>query len=229
MIWRQRAFTLLELLIALALIGLMVALLFGALRFGSKAWDISEQRVERDTEIIMLWQYLSDRFREARDLSAHVQSEGETHHFFDGERDGVEFVSPMPAQLGSGGFYIVRLRKARVDGKWKLVLQRWFYHPEVLAGKADLPPWRPLKADGPYRKGRERPEQRAWYSESMLVDALKSVRFSYYGIQEKGDEQAQWSETWDTEKRRLPFLVRLEIEDDKGQWPRMTFELPGGF
>ena len=227
MIRAQKGFTLLELLIALALIGLIVTLLFGALRFSSKAWDSSEERLERDTAIVMFWQYLSDRFRQARNVSAQI--DGKNYGFFQGEKEGLEFVSPMPAHLGSGGLYIIRLRKARLDGKQKLVLQRWFYHPEVLDGKASLPSWQPLSVSGNYRIGLEKPELRAWYSESILVDDMKDIHFSYYGIQEKDDEQAQWSDSWNGEKRRLPFLVQIQIEDEKGKWPEMIFELPGGF
>lgn len=226
---RHSGFTLIELLIALALIGMMVSLLFGALRFASKAWDASDARLERDTTITMLWQYLSDRFREARRINAHVQTEGDNYYFFQGEPDGVEFVAPMPATLGSGGLYIIRLVEGRVDGQRKLMLQRWFYHPDVLSGEADLPPWRPLKSSGGYRPGQEREGLRAWYSESALVDDLKQVRFRYYGIQEPGDEEADWSDRWDEEKRRLPLLVRMEVEDGEGAWPVMTFALPGDF
>jgi general secretion pathway protein J len=223
----QRGFTLLELLISLALIGLMVVLLFGALRFGGKAWDLSESRLERDTAISLLWQYLADRFSEARGISAHVQSEGRSYFLFQGEPEAVEFLTPMPAHLGSGGLYIIRLQKARVDGKNKLLLRRWIYHPEVFTGKAALPEWRPLNASGPYRRGEEKPELRAWYSESVLVDDLEEVRFAYFGLQEPTDETAQWSDTWEEEKRRLPRLVRLRVADAKGKWPEMLFQLPG--
>ncbi len=222
----QRGFTLLELLISLALIGLMVVLLFGALRFGSKAWDLSEERLDRDTTISLLWQYLADRFREARGLSAYVQSEGNSHFFFQGEADAVEFLSPMPAHLGSGGLYIIRVQKVRINGEERLMLRRWIYHPEVLSGEAELPEWRSLGESGPYHGGAEKPGLRAWYSESVLADRVKTVRFSYYGLQEPGDEEAEWSDAWE-EKRQLPRLVRLRVEDEKGTWPEMTFALPG--
>ena len=222
----QRGFTLLELLISLALIGLMVVLLFGALRFGSKAWDLSETKLDRDTTVSLLWQYLSDRFGEARGLSAYVQSRGKSHFFFQGGQEAVEFVAPMPAHLGSGGLYIIRLQEVRQEGKKNLLLRRWIYHPEVLSGGAGLPEWRPLGESGPYGGGAEKPELRAWYSESVLADEVKRIRFSYYGLQEPGDQVADWSDTWE-EKRRLPRLVRLRLEDARGKWPEMIFELPG--
>lgn len=223
---RTRGFTLLELLISLALIGLMVVLLFGALRFGSKAWDASEARLERDTTITLLWQYLADRFREARKLSVQLPFQGQRHFFFQGEADAVEFVTPMPAHLGSGGLYIVRLQQVRHEGRRQLLLQRWLYHPEVLAGESGLPEWRPLAASDPWRRGAERPELRAWYSESTLVDELEKVSFSYYGLQQAADEEAQWGDEW-LDKQQLPLLVRLEVSDERGRWPAMTFELPG--
>ncbi|WP_456407150.1 prepilin-type N-terminal cleavage/methylation domain-containing protein [Thiolapillus sp.] len=223
---RNQGFTLLEMIISLALMGLMMLLLFGALRFAGKAWDASETRLERDTSISMVWQYLSDRFRQARALNHHVESEGGNVFFFKGNSHAVEFVSPMPAHLGSGGLYIIRLQKGRQGGKNQLVLRRWLYHPEVLSGDAGLPRWRPLSGPSVLLGIKEKPELRAWYSESVLVDEIKDVAFSYYGVANKGDDFADWSEVWD-DHPYLPMLVRMQVEDPKGDWPEMTFELPG--
>ncbi len=222
----MRGFTLLEMIISLALIGLMMLLLFGALRFAGKAWDASETRLERDTSISMVWQYLSDRFRQARALNSHVESEGGNVFFFKGNTRAVEFVSPMPAHLGSGGLYIIRLQQGLRDGKKQLVLRRWLYHPEVLSGDAGLPQWRPLSGAAVFRGEKEKPELRAWYSESVLVDEIRSLSFSYYGVENKGDDFASWTDGWD-DHPFLPMLVRMQIEDQKGAWPEMTFELPG--
>ncbi|WP_456415606.1 prepilin-type N-terminal cleavage/methylation domain-containing protein [Thiolapillus sp.] len=223
---RSRGFTLLEMIISLALIGLMMLLLFGALRFAGKAWEASETRLERDTSISMVWQYLSDRFRQARALNSHVESEGGNVFFFKGNARAVEFVSPMPAHLGSGGLYIIRLQQGLRDGKKQLVLRRWLYHPEVLAGDAGLPQWRPLSGAAVFRGGKEKPELRAWYSESVLADEIRDLRFSYYGVENKGDDFASWTDAWD-DHPFLPMLVRMRIKDEKGPWPEMTFELPG--
>ena len=43
----QRGFTLVEVLIAISLLGLMLVILFGGLRLGGRSWDAIEQRTGR--------------------------------------------------------------------------------------------------------------------------------------------------------------------------------------
>ena len=218
----QRGFTLLELLIALALIGLMVALLFGALRFSSKAWDASEKRLEQSTTMSMVWRYLDARFSQARYLKRSLKKGEKPVFFFQGDESSVEFVAPMPAHLGSGGLYIIRISKAQSNGKGQLLLTRWLYHPEVLEGKSRLPSWSPL---GGTVALDDRPELRAWYSSSVLLDGLKSLKLSYYGRKDPKDERADWSNDW-RDAKLLPLLVRMQIVDERVSWPEMTFQLP---
>ncbi len=220
----QQGFTLLELLIALALIGLMTVLLFGALRFSGKAWASTEQRTERDAGIRLVYQYLADRMEQARPVSAYVESEGEQVFFFIGQEDAMEFVSPMPAHLGSGGLYIIRLQGLGSGSKKKLLLSRWLFHPEVLGGAKSMPQWRPLLA-GADAAGEEDPAMRAYYSETSLVDELKEMKVSYFGVNDPKEKTGDWWDDW-KDRKYLPWLVRIQIKDSKGDWPDMIFELP---
>ncbi len=223
---RHRGFTLLELLIALALIGLMVALLFGALRFAGKAWDASDARLEHNTAMSMVWRYLDARFSQARNLKRKLEEGEEAHFFFQGNHEAVEFVAPMPAHLGAGGLYIIRIYRQRENGKGKLMMTRWLYHPEVLAGESGLPAWRPLGALGITHDDRNRNDLRAWYSSSTLLEDVKSLEFSYYGRADPDAQSADWSDTWE-DRKLMPILVRMKLVDERGEWPEMTFSLPG--
>ncbi|MEE9250386.1 MAG: prepilin-type N-terminal cleavage/methylation domain-containing protein, partial [Alphaproteobacteria bacterium] len=49
--WRERGFTLLEVLIAMTLLGLIMMLLFGGLRLGTRAWETNSDRVEEISQI----------------------------------------------------------------------------------------------------------------------------------------------------------------------------------
>lgn len=222
---KKSGFTLIELLIALALIGLMVVLLFGALRFSGKAWAVTEAKTEHDAGMRLVWQYLSDRLEQARTLSAIAKAADGAHFFFSGASSAVEFVSPMPAHLGSGGLYIIRLNEAGANGKKTLRLTRWLYHPEVLEGEAGIPKWNPLVNASLISAAQEKPELRAWYSESDLIDDLKDVEFSYFGPKGKNDATGDWTQDWEDQKF-LPWLLKIEITDSKGAWPEMVFELP---
>jgi len=220
----QRGFTLLELLIALTLIGLMTVLLFGALRFSSKAWASTEERTERDAGIRLVYQYLADRMEQARPISAYLESAGEQVFFFTGQDDALEFVSPMPAHLGSGGLYIIRVQEQGGGDKKQLLLSRWLFHPEVLEGTRSLPEWTPLSAGG-NNSGKEDPAMRAYYSETALVDEFKELNISYFGPGEPTDESGDWWDDWG-DRKYLPWLVKIQIKDGKGAWPDMIFELP---
>lgn len=220
----QRGFTLLELLIALTLIGLMTVLLFGALRFSSKAWASTEERTERDASIRLVYQYLAGRMEQTRPVSAYLESEGEEVFFFSGRDDALDFVSLMPAHLGSGGLYVIRLQEQVNGGKKQLWLIRWLFHPEVLEGAESLPEWRPLSAST-NSNGKQDPAMRAYYSETALVDELENVTISYFGLGEPGDESGDWWDDWE-DRKYLPWLVKIQIQDSKGVWPEMVFELP---
>lgn len=221
----QRGFTLLELLIALALVGLMVSLLFGALRFSGKAWNSTEDHGERDAGMRLVWQYLSDRLQQAEPVSGTIAASRESHFFFTGLEQELEFVAPMPAHLGSGGLYIIRLYKNRVENKIQLVLARWLYHPEVLAGEAELPEWQPLESSMFDQQNNEQHDSRAYYSESVLVDDLKRLEFDYFGPEDPIVRQGGWFDHWQ-DKKYLPWLLKVQISDAAGDWPEMIFELP---
>lgn len=203
----------------------MMLLLFGALRFSSKAWDGTESRTDRNTTTRLIWQYLGDRLEQARPISAHVESEGESHFFFTGATDAVEFVSPMPAHLGSGGLYIIRLHSIGRRGKKQLQLIRWLFHPEVLAGAESMPEWKPLGKGSSVGSKKEDPEMRAYYSQSLLLDKLKKLEISYFGPENETDETGDWVSEWE-DREFLPWQIRLRIEDEFGDWPEMIFELP---
>ena len=60
-----RGFTLVELLVVLALLGLVSVALIGALRFGLRAWDTGERRVEQLNRVQAVQAFLRRRIQQA--------------------------------------------------------------------------------------------------------------------------------------------------------------------
>lgn len=219
---RQRGFTLIELLIALALVAMMSALLYAGLRFAGDAWDRVEVAAERDVGMQLTWRFVSELLSRARPVNGYVSEKGETRFLFSGFGNAMEFVAPMPAYLGGGGLYILRLQEMR-NGRVKgLGITRWVFHPEVLQGDADLPEWDALEGSETAQFDEDAgKDDRAYYSQSMILDQVKEVKFEYFGPDQVTDQSATWQSEW-LEKNDFPWLVRLQVEDEAGAWPDLV-------
>ncbi|HHH38724.1 MAG TPA: prepilin-type N-terminal cleavage/methylation domain-containing protein [Sedimenticola sp.] len=224
---RQRGFTLIELLIALALIGLILSMLFGAIRLGNRTWDSTEHRAGRSAEQRLVWQFVGTLVEQARPLAS---GQGRDRRLlFSGLPDALELAAPSPPELGLGGLYVNRIQV--IEGEQgepgRLLLTRWLHQPRVLGGEAGVPPWRPLHEDG----GAGPPpaaadELRSVYSQAVLIDALESLKLSYFG-RRRGALEPDWGARWQ-DRERLPLLVRMEVKDRTGAWPAMIWALTRG-
>ena len=88
-------FTLLELLVAITLLGLLMAALFGGLRLGARAWDIGAERIAAATRLQTAQQFIRTRLSEA--LPAFVVlPDGEEIVAFQGTSEEMSFVGTLP-------------------------------------------------------------------------------------------------------------------------------------
>jgi len=104
----QTGFTLLELVVAITLTGLVLVLLYGGLRLGRDGWDSGEARAEATNRLRLAEEFL--RRQLAQSLTVYwTNDRQERIVVFAGETNRIEFVAPMLAQLGQGGLYRVRI------------------------------------------------------------------------------------------------------------------------
>ena len=66
----EQGFTLLEILVAITLLGLLMAALFGGVRLGVRAWEASGTRLDNDTRLTAVQDFLRDRLTQARGSEA---------------------------------------------------------------------------------------------------------------------------------------------------------------
>ena len=190
---REGGFTLLELLVAITLLGLLMLALFGGLRLGTRAWETSETRVDDAAGLVAVQGFVRSRLQQVHPFG-RIRRDGDWTPIFRGEPDRVRFVTRMPLHLG-GGLHVVTLTVAEnQDGRH-------------LAAR-----WRP------HGKGAPRGER--GMRGRLLTSGIEAVDFAYFGQADRGGAPGWW-ETWQ-EIEDLPELVRVRVRfaaaDDR-VWP----------
>ena len=190
-------FTLLELTIALVLLAMMAALLYGALGFAGTAADKGEAKVDANAGMRLAEDFLRAQLETQHPM--RMRKVAEFPLLFGGERDELRYAAPLPARVAGGGVWYFRLSLAKDDPRSPLVLERVV--PDVNAARA--------------------PEFGADAERSVLAQGIAEVRFGYFG-RDSGAVNADeptWRDRWDN-VQRLPLLVRIDITPKQGApWP----------
>lgn len=195
----SRGFTLVELLIALVLIGLVMLLLFGGLRLSTRSWDSSEAHRQRVAEQYRVQQLLRQLISQARNLRVRGDT-GEALLAFQGEPDELVFVAPGRDSDLSGTLYWYRLLMREGAQQSALVLQARRYE------ETESVRWNLLFAAG---------ETDATGGEIMINEytlvAMPSARLELSYLQQS-DRYLQSQPDW-LEQTVLPRLVELDLVD----------------
>ena len=218
---RNDGFTLLELLIALSLISLIMALLFGGLRLGSRSWEGIEQRVQRTEEVRLARSFIRRALLQARKVN--WQHEQRMQVLFYGSDSQLELVTPLSGYVGLPGLYVLRIALVRGDEGQDLVLQRWLFNPEVLEGKGEIPEWRPLEHPGNLKVPHDGPM--GAYGTTLLLHDPGGLEFSYFG-QVHGSFELDWHGEWEGQPL-LPRLVKISFGEES-EWPDLVVPLADG-
>lgn len=191
-----RGFTLVEVLVALSLISLILALLFGGLRMGSRSWDAREARSAELGEVRVVQGLLRRLLERAAPvaLTGHLTREV----LFEGESGGMRFVSVMPPHMGVGGYYEIELElESHVSGN-RLVMRRMLLHDDL------------REEDDPAVAG-----------EVVLAEEVREAEFGYFGAARSGT-RSRWRANWDADKR-LPEMVRIRVTPRNSEaWPELV-------
>ena len=199
---RQRGFTLIEILIAMTLLGLLMAMLFGGLRLGTRAWEASDARSAELARLEAVHGFIRRALTGAYPLLRTETGGAKRRIAFTGGAEAVEFTALMPAHFGVGGFYTITLAvEDGADGA-RLIFRRQLYRP----GDEETPP--------PPPAGDEEKEK-------VLLDGISKAAFSYFGATDE-DETPAWRDEW-RDQKTLPDLVRLGLTfADGGAWPDLV-------
>ncbi|MCF7994250.1 MAG: prepilin-type N-terminal cleavage/methylation domain-containing protein [Chromatiaceae bacterium] len=225
---RLAGFTLVELLIALALIGIITLLLFSALRLGTRSWEAVETVSERVADLRVARQFIERSLRQVR-AEETIVIDGVEQPIFAGEPQALEWVAPLSEHVGISGLHILRLNLEQTDAEPRLMLTRWLLHPEILAASDDFPPWEPLRNAGGVGFGTDSLDQdlaAGAQGRTLLLPAAKQFRLGYFG-RLQGDDEPDWHEEW-LDQIEPPIAVWIDLQTPTQSWPAATIILQTG-
>ena len=110
----EHGFTLLELLVAITLLGLLMAALFGGLRLGARVWETADARLDASMRTQIVQDFVRQRLTETLPLettAARTRRGGRLRIAFVGTIEAVRFASLLPENLGAG-MYLMELALA---------------------------------------------------------------------------------------------------------------------
>lgn len=195
-----RGFTLIEVLIAMTLLGVMVVLLFSSLRIAAGSWHAGESKMAAVNQKAVVYQFFKRHLTTVRPLpilNVEQDFNPENLQAFQGFSQSMRFVAALPASSARKGLQLFTIAPDPEQASTLLVT---------------LVPYRVTEAD------QETPKP------EILLEHVAALKFSYFGKTEDIAE-LQWRDEW-TAADRLPSLIKVSILlADGSYWPDMVFPL----
>ena len=198
---KEDGFTLLELLVALTLLSLVFAALFGELRFAARAWDAADAKLDRNGELLSVHSFLRQRFQQIHVTPRNQEPDSiDSAAVFSGNGRSMDFLGTMPANIADGGFYDISLSSEIGQDGTNLFVS-----------------WRPFDEE------RTRSVPDSPDNSRILLRGIREVRFAYFG---KSAETLapQWWDIWPS-RDSAPSLIRIQVlfeDGDRRSWPEMV-------
>jgi len=195
---RAHGFTLVELTIALVLLALLGAVMFGSLNLAGTSLDRGEEKVDATSGMRLAQAFMRSNLEEQHPL--RMRKIAELPLLFAGERDELRYVAPLPARVQGGGMWYYRLAVNANDTRSPLVLERAL--PDLNDTK--MPEFRDAER-------------------SVLAQDIAEMRIGYFGRDKDANDanEPTWRDRWD-DAQRLPLLIRVDIVPKRGAaWPTL--------
>jgi prepilin-type N-terminal cleavage/methylation domain-containing protein len=195
---RQRTeggFTLLEVVLALAIFGLIGAILYGAFSLTQGAVIKSQASFEKSQKLRSFADLLGSYIRSSYPYRASAQ---DPTIFYQGGEDSLTFVSSFSLAMGGRGM-------AKIHIYWEGETSK--------SGLLKLDEESPVRFDDEEEGGQR--------SSLTLQENVGSLRISYLDPQSADDN---WEDSWEGDERRmLPRAVRLTYRTQDGHEARWVF------
>ena len=198
----RHGFTLIEVLIGTALLGMMMLILTGSLRVGAESWDKGEKRLEEANRLFTVESFLAKHVAGLLPLSG-VNRRGEMEPAVLGNVHSLTYIAALPDQLQGGGIFKFNYYLQEKNGNLALRVAIVPYISNPVREMDDLPA----------------------LDDIVVVDQLRDFKISYYGrVSRAGnpyatqDDPLKWTNVW--RDYQFPQLIRMEItREGEDPWP----------
>ena len=209
---RRRGMTLIEVLVAVALMSMLSVGLFTALQIGATSWQTTRERLMLDRRVATANAILHSSFASIVPLMAEIPPERTIGLrqllFFQGEPDAMRFVSSYSVTEGvRGGLRIVELRVASAPKGLRMLLNQLPYLGPLSAGS--LVAGRVSDPGFPLGRIIFSPI-RAMPASLIIADELAQCTFSYLRRPRRRDEPSAWLPYWHG-RDSLPAAIRVSL------------------
>jgi len=202
---RTSGFTLVELLLAVTLLSMLMALTYGGMQAATRATDRGQRILQESGRLRMAHQFVRKQINQAIPLGfSQEEAQGDAlgappvMEVFRGSSASIRFVGPMPGYLGFGGPQVQELTIVNGENGQELILTH-----ALVQGFEDAS----LDERAPI----------------VLIDQIESASFSFLARDDEG-EIAGWISEWD-EPGQLPIAIALDIqfyEEVYADWPLLV-------
>jgi len=195
----EAGFTLVELLLAITLMSMLLALAYGGLRAATQASERGQVILEASGQVRTTHQFVRRQLNQMQPLPFGVMDDlDETRIVFEGSATHIQFVAPMPGYLGKGGPQVQLLQIMQGNEGDDLIFSHALlqgYEPDSLFDREPI----------------------------LLMEGIENAAFEFLGRDEDG-ELTGWMGAW-PDPSILPVAVRLDLdfgEDSQALWPLLT-------
>ncbi len=191
-------FTLIEVMLAITLVALIMAMAYGGFRASIRATTSGEELIEETNRLRVTHQFVRTQLSQALALVIEDEASDDEPVRFEGEQQRVRFVAPMPGYLSYGGPYVQQFSLERGNNGLDLVFSFAMLNGYLPGDLEDSDP-------------------------VTLLEGLREGGFFFLGLDED-DQAPYWADFWD-KPADLPLAVGLNLDLDRDRglaWPELV-------
>jgi len=197
---KTAGFTLVELLLAITLMSILLGLTYSGLRAASRSTQRGEIILAAAGEMRAAHQFVRRQLNQMMPLTFAVADDANGARIvFAGNEQAIQFVSPMPGYLGSGGPQVQLLELANSENGGVLQISHALLQTYMEGNPFDREP-------------------------VVLLENIQSAGFEFMGRDEQGGLTG-WMPGWE-QVEELPVAIRLSVEfSEEGvqvYWPQLV-------